>query len=80
MSLNSNKNIDDFNEQDKLDFNELDQFSPPFKQETQINVNNYNQCFYSPQINKYTNIELSKNLNSNINKQIIDDFIKKIPK
>ena len=80
MSLNSNKNNDVFNEQEKIDFNELDQFSPPFKQETQINVNNYNQCFYSPQINKYTNIELSKNLNSNINKQIIDDFIKKIPK
>ena len=79
MSLNSNKNIDDFNEQDKLDFNELDQFSPPFKQETQINVNNYNQCFYSPQINKYTNIEISKNLNSNNNKQIIDEFLKKIP-
>ena len=77
MSLNSNKNIDDSQELEKIDFNEFDKFSPPFQKQNKINVKNYNENFYSPQINEYTNIEIARNNNSN-NKQIINDFLKKI--
>ena len=75
MSQNSNRN-----NEEKIDFNELDQFSPPFQQGTKINVNDSNQKI-QPQINKYTNIEIERgnqNKTNNNGKQIIDDFLQKM--
>lgn len=68
-------------EDPKIDFNELDQFSPPFT--GQLNVNYNDPRMFSPVLTtNYTNIELAKDkhntLNPSENHKLINDFISKI--
>ena len=76
-SLKRNCNLDE-----NIDFNELDQFSPPYMANN-VNLNNYNQKITTPSLNnKYTNIELYNNNNNinNNNRIIIDNFIQNMNK
>ena len=80
-NINTNNNYE-LPEENKIEFNELDQFSPPYLGQ-QINLNYKEQKV--PDTQYTNNIELRKNIHNtlnaypmNTNRQLIDDFVSKM--